>query len=227
MTLQVSRTVPSPNHADSWEHGQPNKLFIHSTRSGQPMPPRTHDLEMQSTTNWFSSANSSASSHLVISPTEIVRVVEDDQPSWHAKEHSWQAWAIEVTQPQIDTPYEEGHYRLLAEAVRHYMALGVPLVHLPSLEWGDIEGGIIGHEESAQGIRDGKSDPGSRFDWVRLFNEVRRDEMLTQEDKDWIDKRISDALKPINKKGHERGSRLNELIKAHQSFVDPYPPEGD
>ena len=103
-------------------------------------------------------------------------MVRDDQPSWHAKEHSWQAWAIEVTQPEIDTPYEEGHYRLLAEAVRHYMGLGVPLLHLSSLAWGDVDGGIIGHEESAQGIRDGKSDPGPQFDWGKLFGYV--DELL-------------------------------------------------
>jgi hypothetical protein len=182
MTLPVSRTILSANHSSGWDYRRdgtsqtslrlsqrerPNKLFIHSTRS--TIAGRSHDLEMQSTINWFLSANSKASSHLVISPTEIVRMVEDEHPAWHAKEHSWQAWAIEVTQPTLDTPYEEGHHRLLARAVRHYMGLGVPLVHLPSLKWGDVEGGIIGHDASAQGIRDGKSDPGPRFGWGKLF----------------------------------------------------------
>ena len=197
--LQVSRTVLSRNHSGSWDYRRdgssqtsvpssrrerPNKLFIHSTRS--TIAGRSHDLETQSTINWFSSTNSKASSHLIISPTEIVRVVEDEHPAWHAREHSWQAWAVEVTQPTIDTPYEGGHYRLLAEAVRHYMGLGVPLVHLPSLGWGDIAGGIIGHEESAQGLRDGKSDPGPQFDWRKLFGYVSDGSVGSDEEEETV-----------------------------------------
>lgn len=182
--MKVDRVIISPNFNKGWLYRRdgtyqgpdgeelPNKLFIHATRSGQPMPPRDHDTEMLSTTNWFSSTASNASSHLVISPTETVRMVEDGNTSWHAREHSHQAWAIETTQPNWDNPYEDGHYARLAEAVVHYMALGVKLVHLQTLEWGDIKGGIIGHEDSAQGVRDGKSDPGALFSYQRLLTEV-------------------------------------------------------
>src|SRR3990167_4495700 len=165
--LAVNRTYLSPNRSSGWLYGQPNKVVIHSTRSGQTAN-WNHDKEMGATINWFLGTNSSASSNLIISPTEIVRMVPDELPSWHAKEHSWQAWGIEITQPTRDTPIEPGHYDLLAQALRHYQSLGVEPVWLPSLAWGDTASGWIQHLETAQGLRDGKSDIGYQLDKARL-----------------------------------------------------------
>src|SRR3990167_5689107 len=123
MSLQVNRTFLSPNRSSGWLYGPPNKVVIHSTRSGQTQN-WSHVKEMTATINWFMGTNSSASSNLVISPTEIVRMVPDEFPSWHAKEHSWQAYGIEVTPPTGDSPIEDGHYNLLAQALRHYRELG-------------------------------------------------------------------------------------------------------
>jgi len=196
--LVVNRTFISPNRSAGWSYGRPTKVVIHSTRSG--VIGRTdHNLEMQSTINWFMGTNSSASSNLVISPTEIVRMVADEFPSWHAKEHSWQAWGIELTQPMRDTPYEEGHYVNLVRALKHYQTLGpVELVHLSSLAWGDATSGLIGHEETAQGLRDGKSDPGPQFNWAKLLamlNDTQEDDVVTTADFEKIRKIVKEEVR--------------------------------
>ena len=172
--LNINRTFLSPNRSSGWLYGKPNKVVVHSTRSGQTNN-WSHDKEMGSTINWFLGTNSSASSNLIISPTEIVRMVPDEFPSWHAKEHSWQAYGIEVTQPTPDTPIEDGQYDLLAKALRHYRTLDVQPVWLPSLTWGDTASGWIQHLETDQGLRDGKSDIGYRLDKTRLLNMVREE----------------------------------------------------
>ena len=104
-------------------------------------------------------------------------MVPDEFPSWHAKEHSWQAYGIEVTQPTRDSPIEDGHYNLLAQALRHYWELGVEPVWLPSLTWGDTASGWIQHLETDQGLRDGKSDIGPQLDKQRLLGMVGGDDM--------------------------------------------------
>ena len=183
MTLEVDRTFEALNHGTGWPHGRPKAVMIHATRGGQPN--RTsiagHRLETRSTINWFKSPDSQASSNLIVSPVEIVRMVSDEDYAWHAKEHSDWMWSIEMTQSLPADPYLDGHYELLASAGRHYVSLGVPPVYLPHYSNG-MEG-FTGHEDSEQGVRDGKSDPGSMFDWDRFIamiqEPVEEDDMTT------------------------------------------------
>ena len=182
MTLEVDRTFEALNHGSGWPR-KPKAVMIHATRSGQPN--RTsiagHRLETRSTINWFKSPASRASSNLIVSPVEIVRMVSDEDYAWHAKEHSDWMYSIETTQALPTDSFLDGHYELLARAGRHYVSLGVPPVYLPHYSNG-MEG-FTGHEDSEQGVRDGKSDPGSMFDWDRFIamiqEPVEEDDMTT------------------------------------------------
>ena len=184
MVLEVDRTFEALNHGSGWPHGRPRAVMIHATRGGQLL--RTsiagHRLETTSTINWFKSEESQASSNLIVSPVEIVRMVSDEDYAWHAKEHSDWAYSIEMTQSLPTDPFLDGHYELLARASRHYVSLGVPPVYLPHYSNG-MEG-FTGHEDSEQGVRDGKSDPGSMFDWDRFIamiqEPVEEDDMKPQ-----------------------------------------------
>ena len=172
----ATREFQSPHHG-VWAPGRShNALFVHSTRSGQPNRGTVagNQLELRSTKNWFLSPASRASSHLIVSPSEIVRMVRDDWYSWHAKEHSNRAYAIEMTQALTTDEYHDGHYDNMAICVLHYKTLGVETIYRPG--WVNGDGGWTGHEDSPQGRRDGKSDPGDLFDWQRLLAMVNQED---------------------------------------------------
>jgi hypothetical protein len=162
------RTILSANLYPGWSDIVPKLVVIHSTRSGRSDADWTDDKEMAATLSWFLTSASNASAHWVVSATEKVRVVLDTDRSWHAKEFSHVAYGIELTQPLRSTPYTEGHYRNLVEVCRDYVAMGVPVRHLPRISQ-QVGKGFTGHEETAQGVRDGKSDPGPVFDWDKFI----------------------------------------------------------
>ena len=182
MTLEVDRTFETQNQGNGWPNGTPRAVMIHATRSGQPNRRSLagHKRETTSTINWFLSPASGASSNLIISPVEIVRMVSDEDYAWHAVEHSAWMWSIETTQALPDDPYLDGHYELLARAGRYYVSRGVPPVYLPHFSNG-MEG-FTGHEDSEQGVRVGKSDPGQEFDWDRFIAMIQQPEVQEDED---------------------------------------------
>jgi len=175
----ATRTILSPNHYKGWTEGPPRAVIIHSTRS--TVASKTDVQELQSTINWFMTVNSQASSHWVVSELERVRIVEDKYPAWHAVEHSWEAYGIEITQPTSDRPYKEGHYQNLVKVCLPYVQAGIPVIHLPSFNYGDTQRGFVGHEETQQGRRDGKSDPGSQFDWTKFISMLTMEADMTPE----------------------------------------------
>jgi len=179
MSAESDRTILTQNRYQGWNiyPGPPKLVVIHSTRSGRSEPTWTDGREAQATINWFLSPNSQASAHWVISATEKIRMVKDSNRSWHAKEFSHVAYGIELTQPLPNTPYTEGHYRNLVEVCRDYVATGVPIRHVGRISQLAAEG-FTGHEETAQGVQDGKSDPGPPFDWDKFMA------MLTPEEED-------------------------------------------
>lgn len=178
MTDVADRTFEALNHGTGWPHGPPRAVIIHATRGGQPRRRSIagHRLETTSTINWFKSEASQASTNLIVSPVEIVRMVPDEDYAWHAVEHSDWALSVELTQSLPADPFLDGHYELLAKACREYVKAGVPPVYLPHYSNG-MEG-FTGHEDSEQGVRDGKSDPGPEFDWPRFIGmlQIQEDE---------------------------------------------------
>jgi hypothetical protein len=174
MRKPMVRSVLSPNYSEGWPYGIPQAVMIHSTRSGRS--DFTHAQELEATLRWFSNRDSQASAHWVVSPEEAVRVVADENRAWTAGQHNGYAHQIELTQPLTTTPYENGHYRLLSAVVEPYILEGVPILFVGDYTNG--KKGFTGHEDSAHGRLNGKSDPGDLFDWARFIAMLREEDEM-------------------------------------------------
>ena len=128
-------------------------IVVHSTRGGQ----ENLHLEYQATLNWFKNTASQVSSHTVIGTFEgqHARVVPDQFSAWHAGEHNPYSLGVELVQPTKDHPYSDWQYAELARLIAYWKGL-YPIEQ------------VLGHDQTPQGIRVGKSDPGSQFDWERI-----------------------------------------------------------
>jgi hypothetical protein len=107
------------------------------------------------------------SSHWVVGREgQKARVVEDYHQAWHASEDNVRCWGIEVCQGVEDDGFTDAQYEAVAAICRDYMvAYGVPPVHVHDSR----EPGFVGHQETLQGKRFGKSDPGHLWDWERFI----------------------------------------------------------
>ena len=156
---------------------------------------------MSATLNWFSLDHANVSSHWVISATEKVRVVHDNDKAWHAGTHNSSAFGIELTQPTSDRAYQDGHYKNLVEVCQTYVAMGVPIVFKDNFANG--QQGFTGHEDSQQGKSVGKSDPGDIFDWNRFFN------MLRGTEEDEVDELARAQIKVLIASAHVQQEELD------------------
>lgn len=163
--ITPDRTVLSPNFNDAPVNGK--TVVIHATRSGKPGYP----LEMQGTLNWMSTPGT-VSSHWVIGRDgEKVRVVPDNKQAWHAQEDNARTWGIELCQGVESDGFTNVQMASLAIVCAGYAQdFDVPLARAGN----STVGGFIGHQNTAQGIRNGKTDPGSLFDWKDLFARTSR-----------------------------------------------------
>jgi len=151
----------SPNFTPRSPTGK--SVVIHSTRSGH----RDNPDELQGTMQWFMKPDN-VSAHLIIGKDgTIVRMVNDNNQAWHARDWNSLSWGIELCQGVADEPFTDAQYASLRVAIRHYHDnFGVPIVHATR----DFIDGFIGHEEIPPGKRDGKTDPGPMFDWSRALD---------------------------------------------------------
>jgi N-acetyl-anhydromuramyl-L-alanine amidase AmpD len=142
-------------------------VVIHSTRSGKSNNP----TEFEGTLNWFARNDSQVSSHWVIGRDgSKARVVADGQQAWHAGEHNV-GWGIELEQGVSDDGFTQKQLAALTEVCAGYvMDFGVPPVHTLDAS----QAGFIGHEETRQGKRVGKSDPGTKFVWDSFIEALRK-----------------------------------------------------
>lgn len=179
--LVPDRISSTPNWTASPVVGR--SVIIHATRSGISMFAK----ELEATLNWFGQMwhqlpngewVRNPSSQLVIGRQDgqIVRVVPDSMQAWHAAEDNARTWGIELEQGVESDGFTESQMRQLIRAGRHYMERwNVPAIHATS----STEPGFIGHEETEQGKRSGKSDPGGLFDWDEFINAlVEREEEI-------------------------------------------------
>jgi N-acetyl-anhydromuramyl-L-alanine amidase AmpD len=156
-----------------WIYGPPTCVILHATRSGQQ--DFDHLQELTATVGWFQNPESYASAHWVISPTDAVRMVPDEYPSWTTGWHSWQGYGIEITQPLWNTPFEDGHYTNIVRVCAGYVRQGIPIRRIEYLSYSSKEEGFVQHQDTEQGIAAGKSDLGIMFDWGRFFAELRNE----------------------------------------------------
>lgn len=138
-------------------------VIIHATRSGKSMNP----TEFIGTLNYMATPGTVSSQWVIARDGRAARCVPDDQQAWHAGEDNDNAFGIELEQgaeqdgftaPQID--------KLVAVCKGYMVDFGVAPVHATS----STMSGFIGHQETAQGQRSGKSDPGAGFPWDAFMN---------------------------------------------------------
>ncbi len=143
-------------------------VVIHSTRGGTP----DAETDFRATINWFLNPASEVSAHAVVGPSRVCRMVPDDEVAWHSGENNHTHLGIEIAQPRVDLPYADSQYRAAAAVVRGWCdRYGIPMEHVGS----QAERGLIGHQETEQGRRVGKSDPGGTFNWDYFLRLVRQE----------------------------------------------------
>ncbi|MDO8673033.1 MAG: peptidoglycan recognition family protein [Dehalococcoidia bacterium] len=155
LTEAMEQWFPSPNY-------QPGRsqtidlIIIHSTRGGAAI-----GVEAQATVNWFCNPRAEASTHLLITQKgQFVHFVADGDTAWGAGELNPHSLQVELEQPDNAIPFSEIQIIRLVEAVQWWGSQhDIPL---------DGEH-VKGHDQTSQGIRQGKSDPGWMFDWPSFW----------------------------------------------------------
>jgi len=150
-------------------------IFIHATRGPGD---RTLQAEYEAAVNYMLRPGT-VSAHYVVGPAEVTRLVNTDDSARPAEENNRRSLSIEVAQPASQPPFTDFQVRAAAEiAARWCFWYGIPVRWVFS----QSDPGIIGHEDSEQGQRSGKSDPGPQWPWPRFMQVVAGYVQLLEED---------------------------------------------
>jgi len=166
-------------------------ICIHATRGDAPM-----DVQYQATVDWFTRAPNLGG----FGPTADVVIGANGERAevvgWRETHSAFAAGyggkgsvlqyavdevaiAIEVAQPATQEPYTAAAIAELVEFLRPIVSeLQIPLVHVGYWDqdrYADVPRGFLGHEDTANGTRLGKSDPGPLFPWDDLFARLAYD----------------------------------------------------
>lgn len=170
-------------HGWKWQAGRTAIVGIiwHATRSG--IPGRTPAQEYTSCLNWFASPNNrtvdpqgriyGGMTHYCIGGGKVLRAVPEELvPRFSAGVHDFYAISVEVGQNLNSTPYHprdiEICHELAADLSSRY---GFKPGRLPFVDGNNSQWpGEVGHEDTAQGRGQGKSDPGPLF-WQQYLKE--------------------------------------------------------
>ena len=149
-------SFPSPNYTPG--RSRPiTRILIHATRGGTASP----EIERQATLNWFTNPTSKASAHAVIAVDgTIYRCVADENTAWHAGEENPDTLGVELVQARVESPFTQAQYTSLVRLVKDWCEKWL----IPK-----DRSHILGHEETAQGIEQGKTDPGPQFKWLMFM----------------------------------------------------------
>ena len=196
-------------HLWKWERrSQPIRLIlIHSTRGNNTM-----ELQYQATKNWQMSPTNigerdmqgnplwgSMSSRIVSHEGQhCVTVPDDYYPTYSAGHMDPIAISFELAQPNNQTPYTEACLeRATIETAKLCLKHHIPPVVLPYVSGDNHEApGIARHDQSANGRKWGKTDPGQLFD-DRAFEErvkYHMAKLLTEAEALRFNKAIADVM---------------------------------
>lgn len=166
MTISVP-TIEKPTINRVVGRDKYDLIVIHATRGPGSRPLQQ---EYEATINWFLNPASQVSAHFVVGPMQICRMVNDGDTAWHAGEINRRSLGIEVAQPSTQPEFLDFQYKATATIVREWCDVhGIPIRRVMTQN----SLGIIGHEDSEQGKRSGKTDPGPRWDWDRFMGMVK------------------------------------------------------
>lgn len=165
-------------------------IIIHCTRSG--IAGRTPLQEYNSTKNWFLSPNNrvenggapyAGMSNVCFGGGKKLLAVPDEfAPRFSAGVHDWKALSVELGQANLGDPFDPrdiANLRLyVEEKSKLYGFTTDRILFVDGLN--DDWPGLVGHEDTAQGRGQGKSDPGALFweVWDTKENEVTREEYV-------------------------------------------------
>lgn len=142
-------------------------IVIHTTRSDSHT--NTLQEEYLGTITYFMDPEGD-SSHFVVGPQQVCRIVRDNDEAYHSRENNHTHLGIEIAQPLITTPLTDFMYNAAADIVRQWCDKN----RIPKRRvYSQYTPGIVGHEDTEQGKKDGKSDPGPAFDWPRFMRLVQ------------------------------------------------------
>lgn len=186
------KRVSRPQHTRRLRsQGKPKLWIIHATRGHT-----TLELQDQATLNWFQYAPDnggwgSTADVLISADDDLIHEFGDimrEHSAWSAgygsqgsrTEYGADEWgiSIELAQTHKAEPFTEHVINKLVWYIRKRsvdFGLDIPAVHLTS--WSQrrsdpVPTGFIGHDETANGRKTGKSDPGSHFPWADVMRRV-------------------------------------------------------
>lgn len=140
-------------------------VIIHCTRSGVSMNP----TEFTGTLNYMATPGTTSSQWVIARDGTKARVVPDNRQAWHAQEDNDNSWGIELEQGAEQDGFTPEQIASLIQVCEGYRDdFGVPVYHAQ-----DSSGGFVGHQETAQGRRNGKSDPGHLFPWDEFIRALQ------------------------------------------------------
>jgi hypothetical protein len=174
--------------ANAWP---PRLIIIHATR-GETM----QELQYDATKNWFQSASNcqgdgswGGCAHAVISHTgQLCRFISDAQTAHYAAGFGanfpplgWSCddfgLSLELAQSSHQEPFAQATIDRAAEVCAAWCAAyGIPPVHVTKLDQRGREPqvkGIVGHDETENGTKLHKSDPGDKFPWNDFIAKVQ------------------------------------------------------
>jgi hypothetical protein len=132
-------------------------VVVHATRGKG----RDQQKEYEGALATFRDSGSKVSAHAVIGPDGTIAFLRDqDAVTWHAEEHNAEMLGVELAQSEREEPFTEEQYQTLGWYLRRMSErYGFKLDRTA----------IVGHQETTQGQRRGKSDPGKQFDWDKAL----------------------------------------------------------
>lgn len=153
-----------------------DRIFLHATRGPGE---RSLEDEYRATVNYFL-RDGTASAHFVVGPSSVTRMVRDGDSAWHALENNDTSLAIEIAQPSTQPDFTDFQYAAVAAIVDGWCAAyGIPRQRVMS----QYERGILGHDDSESGKRDGKTDPGPKWDWEKFLSLLNGESGMTEADR--------------------------------------------
>lgn len=194
MTYEI-RKVPRPSYTRrARSRGKPRLWIIHATRGHT-----TLNLQDDATLNWFQYAPDrggwgSTADVLISADDDLIYEFGDimrEHSAWSAGygslgppyEYGADEWgiSIELAQTHEAEPFTAHVIDKLVWYIRKRsgdFGLDIPAYHLT--EWSQrtslpVPTGFIGHDETANGRKTGKSDPGHQFPWDEVLRRVKGD----------------------------------------------------
>lgn len=180
----------SPNVNASPMPSTARTVVIHATRSGVSMNPS----EFEGTLNYMSRPGTTSSHWVIARDGRTARVVHDVYQAWHGQEDNDNAWGIELEQGDEADGFTPAQLDSLVRVCCGYIEdFGVAAVHATA----STQAGFIGHQETAQGRRNGKSDPGRLFPWEWFINALQGDDMSEAEKQELEERRNAAQLAQV------------------------------